>query len=82
MPALHLGSYRPLDLDPDCYVYIRERNGVRVLVALNFAGKNRTLCLPELDNGRVLLSTHMDRAGSEALRKIELRACEGIVVAL
>ena len=40
-PALSVGRYRPLDgadVPDDCFVFLREADSERLLVALNFAG--------------------------------------------
>jgi alpha-glucosidase len=63
-PALRLGSYRAVDAAPDVYAYVREHEGRRVLVALNFAPLPRPL--PEAARGgAVLLSTAAKPAGQE-----------------
>src|SRR5690606_2633924 len=56
--SLLWGRYTPLDDVPhDCYVYWREADGQRALVALNFTGDNRQINLPDTQ-GRVVLSTY------------------------
>ena len=46
-PALVYGRYRPLlAADPDCYVYERTLPGERILVVLNWSGRERRLTLP------------------------------------
>jgi alpha-glucosidase len=83
-PALCGGSYRSLDGVPDdCFVYLREAGGERKLIALNFAGMEQTVSLPNLaSSAEVLLSTRLDRWGAVDLRSLKLRAHEGCVVAL
>jgi alpha-glucosidase len=77
-PALHSGSYRSVDAPEGCFVYLREHDGKQFLIALNFFSVGRTIPLPR--RGRVVLSTHMDRAdeGDE----VHLRESEGVVVEL
>ncbi|MBU0493125.1 MAG: DUF3459 domain-containing protein [Chloroflexi bacterium] len=78
-PALQWGRYRPVDDAPsDCYVYVREADGQRVLVALNLAAEERTVSLPGWGLGDVLLSTHLDRLGEADLSRLRLRPHEGI----
>ncbi len=83
-PALLGGSYRPVDagIPVDCYVYLREDGAARYLIALNFAAEPRTLALTEAPRGRVLLSTHLDREEEVNLSALQLRANEGVLVAL
>ena len=74
-PALHSGTYRPVTATQDVYAFMREHEGRRVLVALNFAPFAREL--PAQAAGRrVLLSTHTDPDGSA------LAADEGRIVEL
>lgn len=83
-PALFGGRYRPVDagVPSDCYVYVREADGSRYLVALNFAAEPRTLALAEAEEGRILLSTHLDREEPATLGALQLRAYEGVIIAL
>jgi len=79
LPALHAGAYEPLAGGPDdCFVYARRHAGRDVLVALNFAAETRRVSLPAA--GPILLSTHLDREGSEG-SEIALRPHEGVVLA-
>ena len=70
-PALHAGSYRSLPAAPDVFAYVREHEGARVLVALNFAPFPRALP-GEAAGARVLLSTRAD-PGEAALAADEGR---------
>ncbi len=82
-PELRDGSYRPVGEAPeDSYVYYRTHGDQTVLVALNFAGKDRVLALGDPRPGRILLSTWLDREGQVTLSQCSLRAHEGIVVQL
>lgn len=81
-PALAVGSYRSVDAPDACYVYLREYKGQRIVVALNFSEHERTLSLPELGVGRVVLSTHLDREEPADMAAFGLRGMEGCVVAL
>ena len=81
--ALQAGSYRPVAEAPeDSYVYYRAHGDQTVLVALNFAGKDRVLALNDPRPGRILLSTWLDREEQVTLSQCSLRAHEGIVVQL
>jgi alpha-glucosidase len=80
-PALQWGSYQAVDGVPDdCFAYWRQAGDQRVLVALNFSGQERRLRLPEQGQGKVVISTHMDRAETIHLADFVLRADEGIVI--
>jgi alpha-glucosidase len=82
-PALYGGSYQPLDAcDDHCFVYLRAAGDERRLVALNFADGQRRISIPGKDAGQVVISTHLDREGSESLSALELRAHEGVIVEL
>jgi alpha-glucosidase len=86
-PALQWGDYRALDPDSaearaNCFVFVREADGQRVLVALNFSGREQSLSLHEPGTGRIALSTALDRDGEVNLADFTLRANEGVVVTL
>jgi alpha-glucosidase len=63
-PALHSGSYRSVSAAPDVFAYVREHEGRRVLVALNFAPFARELP-SEAQGGHLLLATHPAPADAE-----------------
>jgi alpha-glucosidase len=82
-PALQWGSYRAIDGIPeDCYVYLRQADGRRVLVALNFSGQERRLRLPDWGRGQVVISTYLDRAETANLAQFTLRGDEGVIIEL
>jgi glycosidase len=82
-PALLEGDYRPGDEAPEnCYVYLRESEAERVLVALNFTGQAQQLSLPILAGGNLIISTHLDRAEPVSESGILLRPHEGVIVGL
>lgn len=81
-PALYGGSYAPVDVEEECFVYIREGQGQRKLVALNFAGSHTTVTTGLEGKGRLDLSTHMDRDREVSLNCIKLHPYEGIIVDL
>ncbi len=82
-PALERGSYRTLVGVPDnCYAFLREANGQRLLVALSFSAEESRLALPELEEGNVALSTHLDREGKIDLTELHLRRNEGLIIEL
>jgi alpha-glucosidase len=70
-PALQHGSYRSVHSAPDVFAYIREHEGERVLVALNFAPFARPIPA-DAAGARVLLSTATEAHAGE-LRGDEAR---------
>ncbi|HYA35795.1 MAG TPA: alpha-amylase family glycosyl hydrolase, partial [Candidatus Binataceae bacterium] len=77
--AFSAGSYRTVaDAPQECLVFIREAEGERVMVALNFADAPRRITTPR---GQVIIGTDPRRFGklSDA---IELSPAEGIAIAL
>ena len=82
-PALEEGGYRELEeTTEDCFCFVREADGARVLVALNFGDDGRTLDLGALGSGRIAVSTGMDCEGEADLARLSLGAREGLVVEL
>jgi alpha-glucosidase len=82
-PALQWGSYRPLDGGEECFVYLREADTERRLVALNFSGAERHLSLDGAGvTGRLVLSTYLDRQETVSPAELRLRPYEGVVVEL
>ena len=79
--ALAVGSYQTVPAEGDLLVYQREHAGQRLLIALNLG--NQPLEMGNLkDEGRVVLSTHLDRQDEKVGRVLALRAAEGVIVAL
>ncbi len=78
-PALTEGRYRAVDSPPDTFVYLREDESQRLLIALNFGVEGRTIELSEGHRGSLVLSTLADRTvpGGSAFA---LAANQGIVV--
>ena len=86
-PALVVGDYRSLETNPaetmdNCFVYERQAEGQRMIVALNFSGQEQKLRLAGFEKGRVVLSTMMDREEQVDLSDFTLRANEGCIIAL
>ena len=80
-PALLGGSYARHASPDGVFAFTRGDGDRRVLVALNFGPTEMKVGLPDA-GGRVLLSTHLDRAGDEAGPLLTLRGDEGVIVAL
>ena len=81
-PALTHGSYAPFAAYGDLLAYLREHAGRRMLVALNLGPQPQTLDLGTLGQGRVLLSTALDRADERVSDTLALRPDEGLIVEL
>ncbi len=82
-PALNRGSYHPLgDTAGDCFVYLRQFDDQRRLIALNFSTDEQTLTLPDLGDGRIVISTYLDREETVDLTSLYLRGYEGCIIEL
>jgi alpha-glucosidase len=80
-PALAVGSYTPIEGVPDdCFVYMRQFGKQRRIIALNFSGNEQQIHLPKMGQGRILLSTHLDREESLDLASLHLRGDEGCII--
>ena len=82
-PALYGGSYQPLDVGDDhCFVYLRAAGDERRLIALNFTDEQRCVSVPGEDEGRIAISTHLDREERVSLSGLTLRPHEGVIIVL
>ena len=80
-PALTIGSYRSLEQgNASCFVYQREQDGQRYLIALNFSAQAQPVALPDQGTGASVLSTYMDRQGPLDLAALQLRSNEGLII--
>jgi alpha-glucosidase len=80
--ALKCGRYAPVnDAPPDCFVYRREYEYERYLIALNFGPQPREVGLTGA-SGHLVLSTELDRAEGLPMSTMTLRPHEGIFVEL
>lgn len=80
-PAFGVGSYRPIDVQPDrCFVYAREWRNQRYVVALNFNGDELQLKLSGEGLDEVVISTRLDRSGHNESDVVTLRPQEGIIL--
>ena len=84
LPALTLGAYRPLDTRDDAVIaYLREHEGSRLLVALNFGSQSPSLELAlDAPGAELLCSTRQDRTGGADPRELELGPYEGVIISL
>jgi alpha-glucosidase len=85
-PVLTLGAFDALATQPDeSFVYVRTHGDKQVLVALNFSDAPQTYNLAEqlsTTQGRVVLSTGVDRTEDVDLSALSLRAYEGVIIEL
>jgi alpha-glucosidase len=83
-PALVTGTIGLLDLgERGVVAYLRQADDERMLVALNFSGRDLRLdASVTAPGGTVLCSTAMDRAGAVDLAVLALRPYEGVLVIL
>jgi alpha-glucosidase len=81
--ALSMGNYAPFAADGDLLAYVRETPDERILVVLNLGSQAGALSLESLGcEGRVLLSSYLDRNDEELPRRMVLRPDEGVIAAL
>lgn len=82
-PALLAGGYRSLETgNADCFAFIRSNAGGDYLVALNFSGQEQRLQLDQTAEGRIVLSTHLNRQDVVSTGSLSLRPNEGLLIAL
>jgi glycosidase len=83
-PALQIGTYTPIDGVPEnCFCYLRHQPGQpKILVALNFSSQPGQLNLVNQGVGRLVLSTHQDRASQVDMSGLHLRGHEGVLIEL
>lgn len=82
--ALQIGRYMPLDAPDDCFIYIREHESERYLVALNFStdATEHIVASEWGQQGEVVLATGLNRHGVIDLSEIVLRPLEGLLLKL
>ncbi len=82
-PALSLGEYQQIDVgSTDCMAWTRQYGDERYVVILNFTEGTQAVSVPGAERGSIVVSTHMDRDGSEDLSAITLRSNEGCLIRL
>jgi alpha-glucosidase len=83
-PVLQRGDYQPVDPTPaNCFAYRRHIEGLdRLLVALNFSSDEVRLNLPQFGIGKLVISTHLDRAERVDMSNLLLRGDEGVIIEL
>jgi alpha-glucosidase len=82
-PALEVGTFELLQAKDDIVVYVRRGGENAFLTVLNFRAKPQTIEISETAAAaRILLSTHLDRAGEYASGRVALRGEEGLLMRL
>jgi alpha-glucosidase len=80
-PALNRGSYHTIkSRSENCFIYLREHEKQRLLIALNFSVEAEVVRLPEFGEGRILISTSLDREEQMNLATLSLRPHEGCII--
>ncbi|MEW5785771.1 MAG: alpha-glucosidase [Bacillota bacterium] len=85
MPSLRLGGYRTLaqGAPDDCYCYLRELDGRKAAVALNFSRKPQVVDLSSEGNSwRLILSTDPRRNPETGISSLTLKPNEGCLLLL
>lgn len=81
--ALHRGSWHLVQCDnDDCFVYLRQSGSQRRLVALNFSDIKQELFLPDTGDGKIVISTLLDREEAIIQGTFILRPNEGCLMEL
>jgi alpha-glucosidase len=80
--ALAYGDYEPVAMTGDLLAYIRKSGGRRFLVALNLGNDPHAVSFATKAQGRIIISTHLDREDEIVDGDLNLRANEGVVVAV
>jgi alpha-glucosidase len=81
--ALYKGSYRSLESGSEnCFIYLRQFERERLVVALNFSEKPQLVRVAELGEGQMLLSTSLNRTGHINLTALQLEGHEGCIIEL
>ena len=79
--ALLMGEYAPGAVRNDVFSFFRTYGDRRLLVCLNFGAEPETLDVSAQQvQGRILLSTRLDRQGEPVHGRVDLRENEGVLV--
>jgi alpha-glucosidase len=79
-PALNQGSMRVLGVEGEAFAYVREAEGRRFIIAVNFAGEPQKFTGVEAAGGTVVLSTSPGREGQPVSGAVDLGPDEAVVV--
>lgn len=83
-PALAHGDYEPVTTTGDLLAYLRKHGAQRFLIALNLGAEPYAVSFSDAieGRGRIVVSTHLDREDEVMSGDLNLRANEGVVIAL
>ena len=82
-PALEVGELERIDTAGDLLTYVRRHRESAFLVALNFGSEPQVLDISaKAGEGRITLSTGIDRAGESVRGVLHIRPDEGLLVRL
>jgi alpha-glucosidase len=81
-PALSVGDFHTLAIEGDVLVFLRRAGPSTFLIALNLEPQPKAILFKEDPpiQGRIALSTHLDREGEAVSGDLALRADEGVIV--
>jgi len=78
---LAIGSYRPVAAEGDVLAYMREQDGERFFVALNFGAATAIVAMPA-GQGTIALSLLGDRGGESVRGRLNLAGNDGLLIKL
>jgi len=81
--ALEVGQFEPMEADGDLLTYVCRDRESAFLIALNLGPQPQVVNFSnKVFEGRIALSTHLDRAGERVRGDLHLRPQEGLLVRL
>ncbi len=81
--ALEVGQFEPLEAQGDLLAYVRRDGQSAFLIALNLGQQPQIFRLSNKGSeGKIALSTYLDRAGENVGGELHLRGAEGLLVRL
>lgn len=78
-PALYEGTYEQLQADDNIFAYFRRKEAVNFLVVLNFRKERQDFESSAME-GKIVLSTRMQRKKERVSGKVVLRENEGLLI--
>ena len=81
-PALALGNWAEVEVEGDVLAYARTVGAQRFVVVLNLEAVPKSVRFGERLSGRVVLSTHPERAGRSVAGRIDLAGDEAVIIAV
>jgi alpha-glucosidase len=82
-PALEVGGFEPVEAGGELLSYVRRNRDRAFLIALNLGPGPRVINFSnKASEGRIVLSTYLDRSGESVTSDLHLRSDEGLLVRL